>query len=612
MSIPKIKIVQLRKTDRDKHISPIRDPKRIGTSAYNFVPVNDTLLLYQAYDDNEKDFTCRDAAVNHALFNAELLSGEINCEMELLTELFIGSSEREKFFAPNGTARIPGSTLKGLFRQMVSIVAYGKLNQLDVDRRLFTRPMADMDGQFKRWYNDQLTSQEARQKRKTYTASAGYLFTDGNQHGWFIRPAKMQNEHQFRQIRKDDFKRLTNEKEIEPFQYCPSADGSWLVSTGPAPQKKHEWQIYAPDPKADLVRVSDDDVRSYEKDCELANPSRKIKINLLEKYRRNQNKFTHGIPVFYVKQKLSGDKYCVSFGHTGLFRIAYPKTIGDHLDRQFLDPNYLDLTERIFGRIVEKNEPDQKKGLLKAHASFVSFTDARPTTPISNVATRKVLLAGPKPTSFQNYLVQRHEDKDGKNHWGQGTILRGTKLYWHHNLTSQNLTDQQEKMLTTINPIAPGAKFKFQIHFHNLTDVELGALLTAVQLPPGLAHKIGMGKSLGYGSARIASNLKLYDRKQKYATIFNGESWNCGGAENASVEEYQKIFQQFVLANVGEYEKGKNPQPGFWQLYRMRQLAELLNLGKGQGASDKGSLREQDFKEYRLRKILPIPTDVKK
>lgn len=45
------------------------------------------------------------------------------------------------------------------------------------------------------------------------------------------------------------------------------------------------------------------------------------------------------------------------------------------------------------------------------------------------------ILASPKPTTFQHYLVQTSDEKPELKHYAsqpnQDTVIRGHKLYWH-------------------------------------------------------------------------------------------------------------------------------------------------------------------------------------
>lgn len=67
--------------------------------------------------------------------------------------------------------------------------------------------------------------------------------------------------------------------------------------------------------------------------------------------------------------------------------------------------------------------------------------------------------------------------------------------------------------------IMPGERVRFRIRFWNLEDEELARLLWSVALEPGLAHKIGNHRYLGFGSLRltILPESHLIDWAKRYA-----------------------------------------------------------------------------------------------
>nr|WP_205369615.1 hypothetical protein [Thermoleptolyngbya sp. PKUAC-SCTB121] len=87
--------------------------------------------------------------------------------------------------------------------------------------------------------------------------------------------------------------------------------------------------------------------------------------------------------------------------------------------------------------------------------------------------------SGPKPTTFQHYLVQTKASKPDLKHYGSApgteTVIRGHKLYWHKKeptITLENPEEVSDTQKTQIKPIKPGVSFQFTIHFENLSDVE--------------------------------------------------------------------------------------------------------------------------------------------
>ncbi|MFP4393949.1 MAG: RAMP superfamily CRISPR-associated protein [Anaerolineales bacterium] len=74
--------------------------------------------------------------------------------------------------------------------------------------------------------------------------------------------------------------------------------------------------------------------------------------------------------------------------------------------------------------------------------------------------------------------------------------------------------------------LLPGAKAKFTIRFWNLEDEELQRLMWSVHLQPGLAHKIGHRRYLGFGSLKLRVLPESYfiDWSQRYANVPD-EEW---------------------------------------------------------------------------------------
>jgi hypothetical protein len=67
--------------------------------------------------------------------------------------------------------------------------------------------------------------------------------------------------------------------------------------------------------------------------------------------------------------------------------------------------------------------------------------------------------------------------------------------------------------------VLPGGRARFTIRFWNLDEQELQRLIWCVALEPGLAHKMGNNRYLGFGSLRlhILSDSFLIDWANRYA-----------------------------------------------------------------------------------------------
>ena len=98
----------------------------------------------------------------------------------------------------------------------------------------------------------------------------------------------------------------------------------------------------------------------------------------------------------------------------------------------------------------------------------------------------------------------------------------GRKFYLHHD-GWKDVLGNQEKLIKdrnrnnrTVEAMNDGNRFKFKINFENLREWELGLLLYSLELQPGMGHKLGMGKPLGFGSVKIDVNeLKTFVVKKE-------------------------------------------------------------------------------------------------
>jgi len=159
------------------------------------------------------------------------------------------------------------------------------------------------------------------------------------------------------------------------------------------------------------------------------------------------------------------------------------------------------------------------------------------------------ILGQPKPHQTRFYAAQTPEGsplRDGVDKkdtvYSKGMGLRGFKVYPHHaNLPNGYWSDPEahvgeqaasipddgryREYLRPAMPeterkdgrdearddqnrsvrawIKPGARFEFDIHVTNLSEVELGALVWLLDLPEDHFHRLGGGKPLGFGSVRL-------------------------------------------------------------------------------------------------------------
>jgi len=115
------------------------------------------------------------------------------------------------------------------------------------------------------------------------------------------------------------------------------------------------------------------------------------------------------------------------------------------------------------------------------------------------------LLERPRPT----WPIYREREENKQK---DGVKVPGRKFYIHHHnwkkiQNGKNPSTNERIEVTpnnrTVQPLDSGNAFTFDVHFENLRPHELGLLLYSLQLENGLAHKLGMAKSMGFGSVSI-------------------------------------------------------------------------------------------------------------
>jgi CRISPR-associated protein (TIGR03986 family) len=111
---------------------------------------------------------------------------------------------------------------------------------------------------------------------------------------------------------------------------------------------------------------------------------------------------------------------------------------------------------------------------------------------------------------FQEYR-RPHEIADENN------VLAGNGTRFAVNPDREQRDDQNRSVTGWVKE---GTTFRFTIDVHNLSDVELGALLWLLTLPARHFHRLGLGKPLGFGSVRLEVDETTTDMRR-------GESWRA-------------------------------------------------------------------------------------
>ncbi|MGI8916465.1 MAG: TIGR03986 family type III CRISPR-associated RAMP protein, partial [Chloroflexota bacterium] len=380
--------------------------------------------------------------------------------------------------------------------------------------------------------------------------------------------------------------------------------GDWLpgtlVLTGNAPKKKREFVFLAPSAES-AVRVPPHVWERFHDDDQLTQwQERAFPPNQpTAQARKKKGWLREGEPVFFLCEERMRDTAnpdALAFlGRAQMFRLPYDRT-PEELRPKELWPADLDLAEAMFG-VVERGAGGRDGRIIRGRLRFEDAVAQRTRADWLEPELIPHILSAPEVTAFAHYLTQDgRQQKDQLTTYidDDQTTLRGHKWYWHrwdagsatggiaqvrHPQSDQLLPRLRDggpgmTQLTAIRPVKAGVEFSTRVSFDNLSAVELGALVSALSLPEGCAHKLGMGKPLGLGSVRLVPLLYLVDRPTRYRT------WADSEARSGGEEAYATAFAEAILAHAcSSGETLLAGRSGLWRIARLETLRLLLQQG---------------------------------
>ncbi len=213
------------------------------------------------------------------------------------------------------------------------------------------------------------------------------------------------------------------------------------------------------------------------------------------------------IPVWY--QKIDDNYY---FALSQLSRNVYIKKPKDILPASLKSCSGRDElcpACALFGFMSGETNHEREQREGRAMGSRVRFSDAwcEDEGVCKDLQKPLPILSSPRSSSLEFYL--KHE-KDSYHADMDGIELAGRKFYWHHrNFSMRELgCDTNSKMISLMQYVEAGVRFKFEVYFDGVTKNQLDQLYTALTFGDNvedgrLCHKIGHAKPLGFGSAKI-------------------------------------------------------------------------------------------------------------
>ncbi|MBR6200382.1 MAG: TIGR03986 family CRISPR-associated RAMP protein [Spirochaetales bacterium] len=509
---------------------------------YNFVPLSQEVVFPDWGSKISIDRPFEDG-----------ISGTIDVKYTAQTPVFIGNgkdnnnSSVKNYKSANGKYAIPGSSLRGMLRNIVEIISFGKLNRVS-DAALSVR-----DLQNPQLYSSHLTIDRGN-KRYEALSKAGWLVYENNE--WVLYKVdyhrvedsvleqcynlnsgilKKRNEldrrigfirgktsvyfsvENIKEHRHHDgmtliYSKVDNIKK----QSFSSAKHGFVVLTGqPGRQysKKYDREIgkhldfVFEDKGTSKVTVDYSTILQFKQANTPKAADQKKGLDLTKKLKECITMGYPGIPVFYLPNK---DGTPNSLGLSQMYRLPYKNSLHDAIkhssEENFSDK--LDFAECIFGKIKDTKKRGESIGNFSLRGR-VQFEDA--ATDNGTLASRvDTILGNPKPTYYPNYIQQNNRNPNYKTLMDNDVKLNGWKRYPVKNkINPVPIGQDQERVGTHFTPLQKGTVFEGKIHFHNLKKEELGVLLWAITWgdDKNLSHAVGMGKSYGFGQikAEIAS-----------------------------------------------------------------------------------------------------------
>jgi CRISPR-associated protein (TIGR03986 family) len=389
-----------------------------------------------------------------------------------------------------------------------------------------------------------------------------------------------------------------------------------------SPEKHMHCVVYEPDQDAQTIPIPDDLWRLYQEDKAMQRDAN-----------RTPRAIDENEPLFY---RLDDQGALEFFGPTMMFRLPYRNTLLNRVPSQSIAR---DLAEVMFGTV--SGGAAIKGRLFFEGARWRQGESAASPFYDDNGGLRSPkILGAPKPTAFQMYLEQPQPEYGSELlHWdSDGAAVRGWKRYWHRKLQEQApghedspfeehaRTDSTQH--TIIRPVRPATMFSSRVRFENLNAIELGGLLTALDLPKSKCHHIGMGKPRGMGSVRIESTLHLVlrspagndqsqigevGRQSRYQRMLNDDGTFCSGELDVALtaaagNTCREAFERAITGKPG----------AFWSAPDTRELAAMLEWDR---APDPVKTRYMDLdavvpndahanKWWRARPVLPLASEI--
>jgi CRISPR-associated protein (TIGR03986 family) len=217
------------------------------------------------------------------------------------------------------------------------------------------------------------------------------------------------------------------------------------------------------------------------------------------------------IPVFFRTQKINQEEIVKDFGLALLYKLPYEKSALEvaRKSQQLNEKEItIDLADKIFGSVSKDKVSNVYpfKGRVQFGHAFTVNTAEEDEPVIKRMGS-------PKPSYLPIYIDQSQLGKNGTttnylSYNNENALLSGWKRYpLHYDANKMEPEGEFNPQLDTVfKPLKKGTTFHCRIRFHNLKSFEVGAILSAITFHnnhKNLCHSIGFAKPYGFGKLKV-------------------------------------------------------------------------------------------------------------
>lgn len=579
---------------------------REAHAPYNFVPFPKQLIY--RYNDYTQlpSHHAKNSQNNH------LLSGKIQFEIEAVSPILVadGSSRddkregvREFVKNANNEYEIPGSTMRGLIRQTLSVLSLSNWASQIQDETFYYRAVAG-NNHVRNAYRKILDISTESIKGKTVSivrnVHAGYIVKMSNDQ-YVIYPARTdggRHGKSYYKCHQKDFKELGRDisqgYKIVDASFTVNQHGKVgilkigsriqnntsfvgkLVFSGPMRNKKTAYLINEINvDESKVIAIRDEELKAYKADYEF----RCSKFGDSAKGRAQKEFFSlpekigieHAKPCFYINYNNQ-----LYFGFTAYLRLTYKnstrKLIPKNLQEQV---NQIDYESALFGFTNVGQDNDN-------YASRLSFLDAIEMK-VTSKKQAQVILGQPRASALGMYLQQGASINSTYN--DDTSELRGLKQYWVKKQPDSLQDNNNTKVMSKLELLDKGTVFLAEIRFNELYEDELGLLIWSIKEPA--FQQIGMGKPYGYGVVKF-NNIKVIEQKN----VYDLQDFFKNKEREILSDDYIRKYKDYVQTN---YKIDVDKDESIQTFFKMKQLT-LLPTAK---------TRYMQLNDYRKMPVLP-------